>query len=105
MLNIKKVMERYPKLVAFGLKYGLKFISEGTVGFGYPCVGFAYDRHFVAYNPYVANTGYIQEYYDKRHNEIAAKNRYHKGDYLCVLVGNDDIDDEEEELKEEDLAS
>ena len=79
------------KLQEFATKHKLVLEEKGEIGFGRPCVGFLHGDNYISYNPtHDADYSYIFGEHDDRLSAPHDVNSYHKGDYMAVLVKDDD---------------
>jgi hypothetical protein len=82
------------KLTIFAEKHGVLLETKGQIGMGRPCVGFLRGKSYVAYKPLNMKTyDVIDGFDDDRVDPPEDVNSYHKGDYLAVLVDDDNYDE------------
>jgi len=81
------------KLSVFAEKHGVLLETKGEIGFR-PCVGFIRGKSYVTYKPLNMRTfDVIEGFDDDRVDPPEEVNSYHKGDYLAVLVEDDNYDE------------
>ena len=80
------------KLQEFAVKHKIVLEEKGEIGFGRACVGFLHGDNYISYNPTNdTDYSYIWEY-DSRLGAPGDVDFYHKGNYMAVLVSNNDYD-------------
>ena len=81
------------KLQEFATKHSLVLSEKGEIGFGRACVGFLHGDNYVSYNPIKDGGDYAPIFgeYDDRLYAPDGVESYHKGDYLAVLVKDEDF--------------
>jgi len=90
-MTIEKTIK---KLQEFANKHSVVLEKKGEIGFGRACVGFMHGENFISYNPTDDKTyKYILGKHDKRLCSPTGVNSYHKGDYMAVLVSDEDYNE------------
>jgi len=82
------------ELQEFASKHKIILSEKGEIGFGRPCVGFLHGDNYIGYNPTKDGGNYVPVFgkHDDRLYPPEGVKSYHKGDYLAVLVSNDNYD-------------
>lgn len=83
----------WQNLQRFANEHKVILEDDGEIGFGRPCVGFLRGGSYIAYNPRCYPGLKLVWPYDRRLGPPkAVRDAYHKGNYLAILVPDDNYD-------------
>lgn len=80
-------------LLNFCKEIGAIFMEQGEIGFGRPCVGITNGRACLSYSPSLSDDRCtpLKDLWDEAIDPPASvEDSYHKGDYMAVLIHDDD---------------